>query len=167
MATDFSAYDDAIRNAFRELNATIAEARRELERFKERNKPTDEEISELHRLARSGELGEDMRELARLVDAGEDSWQAVFSGESPNRDLLHAHLDRMMAQNRDAVAEALADDPELEEARREVEGDGPGAPPAPPGARGQASSGPPRPPRRDEPEDDDGIDDFDDYHPLR
>ena len=61
-----------------------------------------------------------MRELARLVEQGEDSWDAIFSGDSPNTDLLHAHLERMMAEHRDAVAE----EPDMAEPRRDVPDDG-------------------------------------------
>jgi hypothetical protein len=62
-----------------------------------------------------------MRELARRIDAGEDSWQAVFAGESPNIDLLRGHIQRMVSENREAIARAIDEDEELQQLRREVE----------------------------------------------
>lgn len=122
MARDFSEFDERIRAARTQLDSTLAQAERELSRFKRENQPTEEERRQLQEAALRGELGDDMQELARRIDRGEDSWDAVFSGESPNVDLLRGHIDRMIAQNRDAIAESVEDDEELQQLQREIEG---------------------------------------------
>lgn len=61
----------------------MAHARAALDAAKIRLAPTREETEELQRQARSGELGDDMRGLARHIDAGRTSWAEVFDGSSP------------------------------------------------------------------------------------
>lgn len=122
MARDFSEFDERIRAARTRLDVTLAQAERELARFKRENQPTEEERRQLHEAAIRGDLGDDMRELARRIDRGEDSWDAVFAGESPNVELLRGHIDQMVAENRDAIAEAVAEDEDLQQLQREIEG---------------------------------------------
>jgi len=121
MTTDFSEFAERIRAARTQLDVALAQAERDLARFKRENQPTPEEQRQLHEAAQRGDLGEDMRELARRIDAGEDSWQAVFAGESPNIDLLRGHIQRMVSENREAIAQAIDEDEELQQLRREVE----------------------------------------------
>lgn len=124
MTRDYSALEERIRAARAELDTVLAQAERELSRFKRENQPTDEEREQLQEAALRGELGDDMRQLAERIDRGEDTWAAVFAGESPNTGLLRGHVDRMIAETRDAIAEALEDDEvqsDLEQARRDAE----------------------------------------------
>jgi hypothetical protein len=107
-------FDDRLRAAMAELDHVIDRAQEDLYRFQRDNQPTREELQALQDAARRGELGDDMRELARRIEAGQDSWRAVFAGESPNAALLRGHLDRMAEQNREAIRTALADDEEFD-----------------------------------------------------
>ena len=113
-APDFARIEEQMRAARDALNDTMEHAVRELARFERENRPTDEERRALQEAARRGELGDDMRTLARRVDAGEDTWDAIFAGESPHADLLRGHLDRMIAANRDAITRAIEEDDEFD-----------------------------------------------------
>lgn len=118
MTSDFSSLgnpiDDRIQAAKAELGQVIAQARRELARFRRENQPTDQELQALQDAALRGELGGDMRELARRVDSGQDTWAAIFSGDSPRAGLLRGHLARMVAENRAAIDTAIEEDPEFD-----------------------------------------------------
>ncbi|MGH3912645.1 MAG: hypothetical protein ACRDTC_04445 [Pseudonocardiaceae bacterium] len=114
MTSGFSDLDNRIQAAKAELGQAIAQARQDLARFRRENQPTAEERQALRDAALRGELGEDMRELARRVDSGQDTWEAIFSGDSPNAGLLRGHLDRMAAQNRAAIATAVEEDPDFD-----------------------------------------------------
>lgn len=114
MTGDLSGPQDRLRAAIEALDEVVTEARQDLDRFRRDNQPTREELAQLQELARDGELGFDMEELARLVDEDRDTWDAIFSGESPNVDLLQGHLDRMVEENREAVRTALEEDPEFD-----------------------------------------------------
>jgi hypothetical protein len=103
--------EDRILAARAELDQVIARVQEDLYRFQRQNEPTREELQALQDAALRGELGEDMRELARHVDSGRDTWASIFSGNSPHSDLLRAHLDRMVAENREAITTAIAQDP--------------------------------------------------------
>ncbi|GAA3677472.1 hypothetical protein GCM10022237_41140 [Nocardioides ginsengisoli] len=94
-----------------ELRATIAGARAALDRVRAVPTTTPEERRELQRVARSGELGPRMRELAEHVEAGETSWPEVFEGISPYTDLLRDHLDAMVALHGESVRQQLEADP--------------------------------------------------------
>ncbi|SDC13175.1 hypothetical protein [Actinokineospora iranica] len=102
--------EDRIQAAIAELDAVIGRAQEDLYRFQRANEPTREELQALQDAARRGELGDDMRELARRVESGQDSWRAIFAGESPNANLLRGHLERMAEENREAISTALAED---------------------------------------------------------
>ncbi|MGQ0837435.1 hypothetical protein [Actinokineospora sp.] len=106
--------EDRIQAAMAELDLVIDRAQQDLYRFQRRNEPTPEDLQALQDAARRGDLGDDMRELARKVESGQDSWRAVFAGDSPNTALLYGHLDRMMRENREAIATALAEDDEFD-----------------------------------------------------
>jgi hypothetical protein len=113
-APDFSRIEAQMHAATMELRAVMEQAARDLARFERENKPTAQEQRALQEAALRGDLGDDMRRLARLVENGEDSWDAVFRGESPNKELLRGHLDRMIEQNRDAIAQAFEEDDEFD-----------------------------------------------------
>lgn len=111
---DFTRIEEQMRAAKAALEEAMEEAVRELARFERENRPTEEERRALHQAALRGELGDDMRTLARHVEAGRDSWDDVFSGESPNAELLRGHLNRMVSANRDAIARAIEEDEEFD-----------------------------------------------------
>lgn len=102
--------EDRIRAAKAELDGVIERAQQDLYRFQRRNEPTPEALRALQEAAARGDLGEDMRELARRIESGRDSWQAVFAGDSPNAALLRGHLERMAEENREAIATAVEED---------------------------------------------------------
>ncbi len=114
MTSGFSDLEDQIQAAKAELDQAIAQARQDLARFRRENQPTDEERQALQDASLRGELGNDMRELARRVDRGEDTWEAIFSGDSPSAGLLRGHLDRMAAENRTAIGTAIEEDPDFD-----------------------------------------------------
>ncbi|MGH3928931.1 MAG: hypothetical protein ACRDTF_03025 [Pseudonocardiaceae bacterium] len=114
MTSGFFDLDDRIQAAKAELGQAIEQARRDLARFRRENQPTDEERQALQDVALRGELGDDMRELARRVARGQDTWEAIFSGGSPSAGLLRGHLDRMTAQNRAAISTAIEEDPDFD-----------------------------------------------------
>jgi hypothetical protein len=67
-----------------------------------------------------------MRRLANRVDSGEDSWDAIFSGESPFSYLLQGHVKRAITANADMLRDATQSSEEFERYREEGMG-GPGA----------------------------------------
>lgn len=103
--------DASIEAAWRELQATVAGARSALDRVRAEPTTTPEERRELQRVALTGELGPQMQQLARHVEAGETSWAEVFEGISPYDDLLRGHLDRMVALHGDSVRQQVLADP--------------------------------------------------------
>ena len=115
-APDFSQLDEQLRAARAELGNLLESVSRDLLEFKRANEPTPQERQALQDAALRGDLGDDMRRLARYVDDGEDSWDAIFSGRSPHRDLLAGHLDRMIEANRDAIQQAFEEDPDFDPA---------------------------------------------------
>ncbi|MEI2712514.1 MAG: hypothetical protein V9G04_04250 [Nocardioides sp.] len=97
-----------------ELHNTMAHARAALDAAKVRLAPTREETEELQRQARSGELGEDMRELARHIDAGRTSWAEVFDGSSPYAELIRDHMTRMGEEHGEAARRAIEEDDDFD-----------------------------------------------------
>ncbi|MGQ0773510.1 MAG: hypothetical protein ACT4NY_03680 [Pseudonocardiales bacterium] len=114
MTSSFPGLEDQIQAAKAELGQTIEQAQRDLARFRRENQPTDEERRALQDAALRGELGDDMRELARRVDRGQDTWEAIFSGDSPNAVLLRGHLGRMATEHRAAISTAIEEDPDFD-----------------------------------------------------
>ncbi len=110
MTQDFSFLDERLNAAKAQLNQALEQASRDLIRFKRNNQPTAQEQQAMQQAALRGELGDDMRELARKIDRGEDCWEAVFEGRSPNLDLLRGHLTRMAEQHREAIRENIEED---------------------------------------------------------
>jgi len=113
-APDFSALERQLRLAKAELNAAMEQAVRDLSRYRRDNEPTEQERRALQEAALRGDLGDDMRELARKVDRGQDNWDAIFSGESPNAELLRGHLDRMLTAHRGAIIQAIEEDEDFD-----------------------------------------------------
>jgi hypothetical protein len=94
-----------------DLRATMAQARAALEAARVRSSPGREEIAQLQEDARSGRLGPDMQRLAGHVAAGDTSWEAVFDGTSPYKELLRGHLTEMGDRYAEPVRRTLEDDP--------------------------------------------------------
>ncbi len=107
----------AISEAREDLTASLADLRSTVDQLNARPLLTDEEKQALEEQAESGELGEDMKTLVAKIRGGEDTWERVFSGESPNGALLQGHLDRMVEEHQDDIALAFEELVEEEEAK--------------------------------------------------
>jgi hypothetical protein len=106
----------AISAAREDLTASLADLRSTVDQLTARPLLTDEEKQALEEQAGSGELGEDMKTLVEKIRGGEDTWEQVFSGESPNGALLQGHLTRMVEEHQDDIALAFEELVEEEEA---------------------------------------------------
>ena len=107
----------AISAAREDLTASLADLRATVEELGRRPLLTDQEQEALEEQAASGELGEDMRTLTDKIRSGEDTWEQVFSGQSPNGALLQGHLTRMLEEHQDDIALAFEELLEEEEAK--------------------------------------------------
>lgn len=107
----------AIDEAREGLTASLADLRATVEQMNARPLLSDEEEQALEEQARSGELGEDMETLVEKIQAGETTWEQVFSGESPHATLLQGHLARMVEEHQDDLALAFEELIEEEEAK--------------------------------------------------
>ncbi len=107
----------AIAEAREDLTASLADLRATVEQLDARPLLTDEEREALEEQAESGELGEDMRTLVEKIKGGEDTWERVFSGESPHGALLQGHLTRMFEEHKEDIALAFEELIEEEEAK--------------------------------------------------
>lgn len=114
MTSDFSSLEDQFREASAQFDELVAQTRQDLARFQRDNEPTPEELRDLQEAAQAGDLGFDMEELARLVSEGDDTWPAIFAGESPNAALLQGLLTRMIDENQEATRTAIEDDPDFD-----------------------------------------------------
>ena len=107
----------AISEAREDLTASLADLQATVDQLNARPLLTDEEKQALEEQAESGELGEDMKTLVEKIRGGEDTWEQVFSGQSPNGALLQGHLDRMVEEHQDDIALAFEELVEEEEAK--------------------------------------------------
>lgn len=107
----------AISEAREDLTASLADLRATVEQMNARPLLSDEEREALEEQAASGELGDDMRTLVGKIQGGEDTWESVFSGESPNGALLRAHLTAMVEEHEEDLALAFEELIEAEEAK--------------------------------------------------
>jgi hypothetical protein len=107
----------AISEAREDLTASLADLQATVDQLNARPLLTDEEKQALEEQAESGELGEDMQTLGEKIRGGEDTWEQVFSGESPNAALLQGHLTRMVEEHQDDIALAFEELVEEEEAK--------------------------------------------------
>ncbi len=55
-------------------------------------------------------MGPEMRELAAIVARGEDSWDAIISGGSPNSALYRGFFERAMNTHRDYLTRQFQQD---------------------------------------------------------
>ena len=107
----------AIAGAREDLTTGLADLQATVEELNSRPLLTDEEKKALEEQAESGELGEDMRTLVAKIKDGEDTWEQVFSGESPHGSLLQGHLTRMFEEHKEDIALAFEELIEAEEAK--------------------------------------------------
>ena len=107
----------AIAGARADLTAGLADLRATVDQLSTRPLLSDEEKKALEEQAESGELGEDMATLVEKIKGGEDTWERVFSGESPHGPLLQSHLTRMFEEHKEDIALAFEELIEEEEAQ--------------------------------------------------
>ena len=107
----------AISEAREELTTSLVDLRETVEAMNARPLLTPEEKEALEAQAASGELGEDMKTLVEKIQGGEDTWEQVFSGESPNATLLQGHLTCLVEEHQDDLAIAFEELVEREEAK--------------------------------------------------
>ncbi len=100
-----------------DLASRLADLKATVDQLNARPLLTDQEREALEAQAASGELGEDMRTLVGKIHDGEDSWEQVFSGESPHGALLQGHLTTMFEEHKDDIALAFEELIEQEEAK--------------------------------------------------
>jgi hypothetical protein len=107
----------AISAAREDLTASLADLKATVDQMNARPLLSDEEKEALEEQAASGELGDDMLSLVEKIRGGEDTWENVFSGESPNGALLQGHLTKMVEEHQDDLALAFEELIEEEEAK--------------------------------------------------
>ena len=107
----------AIAGAREELTTSLADLKATVDQLNARPLLTDEEKTALEDQAESGELGEDMKTLVGRIKEGDDTWERVFSGESPHGALLQGHLTRMFEEHKEDIALAFEELIEEEEAK--------------------------------------------------
>lgn len=107
----------AISAAREDLTSSLADLTATVEELEKRPLLTDEEKQALEQQAGSGDLGEDMQLLVEKIRSGEDTWEQVFSGESPHGSLLQGHLTRMFEEHKEDIALAFEELIEAEEAK--------------------------------------------------
>lgn len=107
----------AISEAREDLSTSLADLQETVEAMNARPLLTPEEKEALEEQAASGELGDDMRTLVERIRGGEDTWEQVFSGDSPNASLLQGHLTKMFEEHQEDIALAFEELIEAEEAK--------------------------------------------------
>ena len=107
----------AFEAAREELAASHVELQEAIDDLNSRPLLTDEEREKLEDQAESGALGEDMRTLVRKIRDGEDTWEAVFAGESPHGALLQGHISTQLEEHLEDIQLAWEDLLDEEEAK--------------------------------------------------
>ena len=105
----------AISEAREELTTSLADLQETVDALNARPLLTPEEQEALEAQAASGELGDDMKTLVEKIQGGEDTWEQVFSGESPHATLLRGHLTAMVEEHQEDIALAFEELVEAEE----------------------------------------------------
>ena len=100
-----------------ELAASHVELQEAIDDLSSRPLLTDEEREKLEEQAESAALGEDMQTLVRKIRDGEDTWEAVFAGESPNGPLLQGHITTQLEEHLEDIQLAWEDLLDEEEAK--------------------------------------------------
>ena len=107
----------AIAEAREDLTTSLADLEETVDAMNARPLLTPEEQEALEAQGESGELGEDMKTLVEKIKAGEDTWEQVFSGDSPHAALLRGHLTQMFEEHQEDLALAFEELIEAEEAK--------------------------------------------------
>ncbi len=107
----------AISAAREDLTTSLADLQATVDAMNARPLLTDEEREALEEQASSGDLGEDMLTLVEKIKGGEDTWEQVFSGDSPHATLLQGHLTKMVEEHKEDIALAFEDLVAAEEAK--------------------------------------------------
>ena len=107
----------AISAAREDLTTSLADLEETVDAMNARPLLTPEEREALEAQGESGELGEDMKTLVEKITGGEDTWEQVFSGQSPNGALLTGHLTKMWEENGEDIQLAFEELIEEEEAK--------------------------------------------------
>ena len=107
----------AIAEAREDLTTSLADLKETVDAMNARPLLTPEEREALEAQAESGELGDDMKTLVEKIKGGEDTWERVFSGDSPHATLLQGHLTTMFAEHQEDIALAFEELIEAEEAK--------------------------------------------------
>ena len=107
----------AISAAREDLTTSLADLKETVDAMNARPLLSPEEREALEAQASSGELGEDMKTLVEKIQGGEDTWEQVFSGESPHATLLQGHLTRLVEEHKEDIALAFEELVEAEEAK--------------------------------------------------
>lgn len=107
----------AITAAREDLTSSLTDLRASVDELTARPLLTDEERQALEEQAGSGELGDDVKALVEKIRGGEDTWEQVFAGKSPNAALLRGHLTRLVDEHQEDIALAFEELVEEEEAK--------------------------------------------------
>ena len=107
----------AISEARDDLTTSLADLKATVDAMNARPLLTSEEKEALEAQAASGELDDDMKSLVEKIQGGEDTWEQVFSGESPHATLLQGHLTRLVEEHKEDIALAFEELIESEEAK--------------------------------------------------
>lgn len=107
----------AFQSAADELAVVQADLQQTLDKLDATPLLSDEEREALEKQASSGALGEPMEKLVEKIKKGEDSWETVFAGESPNAELLQSHLTKLVEDNLEDLQLAFEDLLDEEEAK--------------------------------------------------
>lgn len=108
-SVDEAALLEQFEAAAAELKVFQADLQETLDEMNARPLLSDEEREALEKQAGSGALGPQMKELVGRIRDGEDTWEAVFAGESPHASLLQGHLTALVEEHMDDLALAFED----------------------------------------------------------
>ncbi|WP_194814251.1 hypothetical protein [Nocardia sp. XZ_19_385] len=98
---------DSVSGALSQLRTHLSELTGKVAAYKQENELSAAELQQLSESASSGELGADMQAAANLVASGQDTWQAMFAGDSSNAGLIVSNFDRSVSENSAAVRAGL------------------------------------------------------------
>ncbi|MEV6276757.1 hypothetical protein [Nocardia sp. NPDC051832] len=99
--------DDSVSGALTKLQSHLSGLAGKAAAYQQENQLSAAELQQLSESASSGELGADMQAAANLVASGQDTWQAMFAGDSSNAGLLVSNFDRSASENSAAVRAGL------------------------------------------------------------
>lgn len=111
---DLQALDDqpppaTLAEAKARLQEALAEARAGIERAKRVAELTPQEREDLTLAAQRGQLGEGMRGIGDRVAAGDETWEAVFHGETDDTDAFLEFFDEQAREQLPALRQQIDD----------------------------------------------------------